>query len=302
MSKYTTEVRFICENACGLSSSEGEASVNDIVAGARSKIFNFPYPIFDESYKSVLETKILKHFYTREIGFETTGLWKLKLDTKMNEIMPYYNLLYTSSLLEFNPLYTKDLTREKDNTITKEDKLTEENAGTLTSTKTTNADGTTQEYSSNSGSGSTTFSGASNESGTSGVDTTNIDLYSDTPQGALTGVENETYLTNARKITNESDSEYEVNKTDNTSETNETSSSGNSTVTTNNDIGEDVTTNTSNATIQNKDGSTVEDYLEHVYGYENGSASKLIKEYRETFLNIDMMVINDLEELFLQLW
>lgn len=302
MSKYTTEVRFICETESGLSSSEGEASVNDIIAGSRAKIFNFPYPIFDEAYRPVLESKILKHFYTREIGLETVGLWKLKLDTKMNEIMPYYNLYYQSALLEFNPLYTKDITRKKDNEITKEDNLREENAGTSTSTKTTEADGTSQEYSVNSGNGSSSYANASHEAGTSGVDTVNRDLYSDTPQGALTGVENETYLTNARKITNGSDSEYEVNKTDNTSETNTTSSSGNSTVTTNNDVDEDITTNSSSATIQNKDGSTIEDYLEHVYGYESGSASKLLKEYRETFLNIDMMVINDLEELFMQLW
>ena len=302
MSKYTTEVRFICETESGLSSSVGEARVNDIIAGSRAKIFDFPYPIFDEMYKPLLETKILKHFYNREIGLETAGLWKLKLDTKMNEIMPLYNLYYQSALLEFNPLYTKDITRKKDNEITKEDNLREENAGTSTSTKTTEADGTSQEYSANSGSGSSSYANASHEAGTSGVDTVNKDLYSDTPQGALTGVENETYLTNARKITNGSDSEYEVNKTDNTSETNTTSSSGNSTVTTSNDVDEDITTNSSSATIQNKDGSTIEDYLEHVYGYESGSASKLLKEYRETFLNIDMMVINELEELFMQLW
>ena len=50
------------------------------------------------------------HYYTREIGFETVGLWKLKLQTKLNEIMPYYNKLYETELLKYNPLYDVDMT------------------------------------------------------------------------------------------------------------------------------------------------------------------------------------------------
>ena len=76
---------------------------------ARSKVFDFDFPIFDESYRNVLENKILKHYYTREIGAETVGLWKHWLCTRLNEIMPYYNQLYNSTLLEFNPFYDVDL-------------------------------------------------------------------------------------------------------------------------------------------------------------------------------------------------
>ena len=111
MSTYTTEVRFICENSAGLTESADYLSVSEILDKARNKIFDFDFPIFDESYRNVLEDKILKHYYTREIGLETVGLWKLKLDTKMNEIMPYYNQLYKSAVLEFNPLYDVDYTR-----------------------------------------------------------------------------------------------------------------------------------------------------------------------------------------------
>jgi hypothetical protein len=111
MSVYTTQVRFICEAEAGLKKSVGYDNVNTVIQNAIPKIFNFSWPIFDESYRNVLETKILKHYYTREIGLETYGLWKLKLDTKLNEIMPYYNQLYKSALLEFNPFYDVDLTR-----------------------------------------------------------------------------------------------------------------------------------------------------------------------------------------------
>lgn len=111
MAKYTTSVRSICEVNSGLDESKGQANVNDIIANSRDKIFDFTYPIYDENYRPVLESKILKHYYTREICAETVGRWKLFLDARMNEIMPYYNKLYESELLRFNPLYDVDYTR-----------------------------------------------------------------------------------------------------------------------------------------------------------------------------------------------
>ena len=82
MSVFTTQIRYICESLAGLQESTGYENVEQVINGARAKIFSFSYPIYDDSYRAVLETKILKHFYTQEIGLETYGLWKLKLDTK----------------------------------------------------------------------------------------------------------------------------------------------------------------------------------------------------------------------------
>ena len=47
---------------------------------------------------------------------------------------------------------------------------------------------------------------------------------------------------------------------------------------------------------------SVENYLERVAGYDGKSGSELLNEFRETFLNIDLMIINDLDVLFMQLW
>lgn len=250
MSKYTTEVRFICETASGLGESKGYADVDTIITNAIPKIFTFTFPIFDENYRTVLEKKILKHFYTREICEETVGLWKLRLDTKLNEIMPYYNKLYNSELLEFNPLYTANLTRKKKTDY--DSNRNTSNNGTVKSTS------------------------ESNGSDTSTNSNDKIDLYSDTPQGSLTGVENETYLTNARKTTD----------------------SGNSSSSTSNSTTGNVTNSDSGTDALN----STEDYLETVIGFEGSNASDLLIKYRDTFLNIDMMVIGDLESLFFQLW
>lgn len=67
------------------------------------------YPIFDETYRRPLNKKFLHVFWTREINFETVNLFKFKLNTAFELVMPYYNQLYKSTLLEFNPLYNKDI-------------------------------------------------------------------------------------------------------------------------------------------------------------------------------------------------
>ena len=104
MAKYTTEVRNICENYANLKESKGYNSIQSILNNSWDKVFDFDFPIFDENYREPLCKKILKHFYTKEIGEETVGLWKLRLDDRMNEIMPYYNKLYESELISIEPL------------------------------------------------------------------------------------------------------------------------------------------------------------------------------------------------------
>ena len=112
MGDYTTQLRFICESKCGYTSSKGFQSIDDIITDSANDIFNFDWPIFDETYRLPLEKKILRHFYTREICEETFGLWQLRLWDRLNVIMPYYNQLYKSELIKFNPLYDVDLTTE----------------------------------------------------------------------------------------------------------------------------------------------------------------------------------------------
>lgn len=107
MSNFTTEVRFICESLNG-TSSLGFLSIDSVLDVAAPKIFDFDFPIYDENYRLILEKNILRHYYTREIGEETYGLWKLRLNARLNEIMPYYNQLYESALIEYNPLYNVD--------------------------------------------------------------------------------------------------------------------------------------------------------------------------------------------------
>lgn len=279
MSKYTTEVRFICENYAGYDESKGASDVNEILSQTWNKVFDFNFPIFDEQYRSVLCQKILKHYYTREIAFETVGLWKLKLDTLMNEIMPYYNKLYESELLEFNPFHDADYTKEHEGSDsgsgTDSGETSQSNTGTHTGT--IRDEGTHRE--------------TIGDVGNVQLDETSWDVYSDTPQGALTNVDNNTYLTNARKVTHEAETDTTNDRTINGSNTN---------LRTFNEGTTDVNSGTSEL---NREYSNTDEYIDHVFGKFPGKTyMSLLKEFRETFLNLDIEIIERLSELFFKLW
>ena len=279
MSKYTTELRFICETSAGLTDSEGYTSTKEIIEKSRKKIFDFDYPIFDENYRSVLETKIIKHYYTREIGAETVGLWKFWLDERMNRIMPYYNQLYKSELLDFNPLYDTDITTDSNRKEKHEENTTDSNVRTdnLASSNTRTDDLKT----------SNEHEDHDTDSGTND----SLQAYSDTPQNGLTGVTNLNYLTNATKNTG---SDSNTHNNDGSYETKNTGTQTNHAT---------QTGTVSDSGTGTKNYDNVNDYLEHVKGKRGTeSYAKMLQEYRKTFLNIDQMVINSLSDLFMGVW
>lgn len=283
MSHYTTELRYICENYAGLIESVGYKSINEILTKARSKIFSFDYPIFDESYRAPLETKILKHYYTQEIGLETVGLWLLKLDTKLNEIMPYYNQLYKSATIEFNPLYNVDYTID----YSKKGSESGEDKRGITKTGNTN----TETSENVSGKTNNMINGKTTAEIT--TETSQIDKYADTPQGALTGVLTGEYLTNARDIEGK---EKQINNTTNEG-TSDTTNKEDRTIDEQGNYNESTNDNLTHM------ANTTEEYIQRVTGKQGGNTySKDIMEYRETLINIDMMIINELDDLFMKIW
>lgn len=311
MSKYTTEVRFICESKSGLEVSGGSGDVDNIIASSWNKVFTTKAPFFDESYRSVLCQKILKHYYLREICCETVGIWVLWMNERLETIMPYYNQLYESELIKFEPLNDVNLTRTHDRTIDGTEERNGETSDTNKSTREITNNGT--KNTTNSGAREITGTNDTKETGTNGTtssaesDETKRDLYSDTPQGAITGLENENYLTNARKITDNvtSSGSEDTNTTrtiDNDYTENDKTNNTENTATNNteNMTANDTKTGTNKVT---ETSNTTEDYLETLIGKQGSSTySKMLMEYRDTFLNIDMMVIDEFKDLFFGLW
>lgn len=362
MSKYTTEVRYICETAAGLVDSEGYSSIDEILTTAAPVIFNFDYPIFDEAYRIPLEKKILKHFYTREICEETVGLWKLRLDDKMNVIMPYFNQLYNSELIKFNPMWDTDIktshagnetgvsenshdyTQKTESRKSNQEGFNEdtENKNKTSEMGTKNATFNKDEETVNSGTSSnaTTSNGIETHKDSSesiGEHTNagnNIELYSDTPQGSINNIDktiSSAYLTNATKNENEgtdntisvgentSNRESEnittsngIEKTENSVKSNNTENvvdnslkinDGNTSRTGSKIGNEEGVTDYSNIGTGNSNFNNTNQYIESIVGKRGyGSYSKMLLEFRDTFLNIDAMILDALETLFISLW
>lgn len=180
------------------------------------------YPIFNESYRSILNQKILNHYYENEIGFETPNLFKFYLNNKLNEIMPYYNKLYEAQETALTKLFTNvDLTEESE-------RQNESSANTSSSSSSKNKN-----------------------------------LFQDTPQGRIDfqDLEDQKWATN-----------YTLN---------------------NGDI--DDTSETT--------GNNNESYTRHIYG-NNGNKYNIdiLNNIKSTIMNIDLLIINELSDLFMQIF
>ena len=211
------------------------------------------YPIFDEEYRRPLNDKIIDHFYFREIGFETPQLFARFLNRKMREIMPYYNKLYETELLEYDPLTNYNRTEIINRGEAVRSALDSSEYGQIN----------------DSGNGSNSSSGSS----------TGKSVYSDTPQGFLqnTDIDANTYASSA-------------DKSENT-----TSGSGSNSY--------QSARAQSRALETEQAQDTTENISKHITGKDGAkSFAELIQEYRKTLLNIDMLIIDELEPLFMGIW
>ena len=73
---------------------EDQTKIKDLAKIGRTKIFDFDYPLSNKISKEDFECMILNHYLTRRIGFDTVTLFKIKLNVKLNEIMPIYNKMF----------------------------------------------------------------------------------------------------------------------------------------------------------------------------------------------------------------
>lgn len=223
MAKYTIQVKTIVESLSGRTESVGLSTLDEAIEIARTKIFDFDYPFYDPTQKADFERWILESILMDEINYETYGLWHLKLRVWMKTNMDYYSKMFKSLDSIIDPFVNYNLTR-----------VTQGN-----------------EKGSNNGSNESTSS------------STGWNMFSDTPQGSIEGLENGDYLTNATKDLNDG-----------------TSNSKSATTFTNNTNG-----------------------TETISGFSGITYSKMLKEYRESFANIKQIFIDDFKsKLTLKLW
>lgn len=277
MSKYTTELRWLIEI---VTADQTNLTISQRITAAAPKIFNFNYPIWDESYKITLETKILKHYFNKEIGMETIGLWKLYLEERLNLIMPYYNQLYETASKNYD--YMTDVNSTEIYTATKSNNEVADFtlSGNLTGSTTDMGKDVINTVSKNIDTGTRDSNNTINKK----------NLESDLPQANYANLDYGTQLTEENQTETMHDS---TNQT--TNFTNGSTADRNNTTNTKQD-----TTQASKNTVNNSGDETYTRTRKGAFGGK--SLTQLMLEYRESLINIDNMIINELSDLFMLIY
>lgn len=232
-------------------------------------VWDFEYPSYYKGDdKKAFEQKVLDHYWLRQIGQETAGRWLHYFRTRIREIMPYYIQLYESQALMQgidDPFGNVDITE------TFEETRTETSSGSSTST-------------------SSSTSESENTGNSEGSDTeihTHTEnhqrKFSNTPQGSISNLDS--YMTEANVET--ADDGDTATKTSEASTTTHSSGTASGTE--------------SGSSEGSSSGTTKHTYTKKGNQGVNTYAHDMV-ELRKTFLNIDMMIINELKDLFLQVY
>ena len=325
MSKYTTELRYPLEQRFKerYPDYEGEPDPYTVCQGGRDQLFDFYYPINADDQER-FEINFCLHYYTREIGSETLGLFKLRLQSRLNELIPKYNLLWNqmAEMAEINLYDDTDLQTIRAYGQTVQDR------GTLTKTGTENFGH--GHVVTKTGSMSHEFDNFRDQTvtGKTGTDTDTTvytgtenrssdvtERVSDTPMGTIDNMSSVTgnmYLS-AAKLTHTDAPTSFTNRQDV-----DTTQYGSTTTTTRTPTGKeldvynnlaethsgtDTTSFTNRQDANNNDRTYGGRDTVTTTGKAGGKsyAEEMVKA-RQLFTNVDQMLINDLRSLFMRVW
>lgn len=273
-------------------------------------IWAFDYPSFYKGDdKKAFEKKVIDHYYFRQIGSETVGRFLHQFRTKVREVMPYYIQLYESQALMQS---IEDPFGNVDIVETFEQESSDTSSGTSSFHNLSNTSGTTSGTASGSSTSKTsgtesaesetTTTSTSNETTNNTVTEDKEHRFSNTPQGSIDNLDK--YMTEASVDDNSTTTSGTVGTTGNG--TNNTTTSG---MNSNNvsDTSEATTSGTSEEDVtasgESDSSTTSSGTVKHTFTKKGNQGVNTyahdMKELRETFLNIDMMIINELNCLFL---
>lgn len=239
------------------------------------KIFNFDYDFYtdNEDIKQSFESKFIDRYMFNEIGFETVARFKHFLKERLNSIAPYYKQLYQTELESKNIkfLLNKDLTE----TFIKD--VENETSSSINNTirNTNNLTSNIQEDNTNKVIDITNENTEAN-SKESNLDNGNADLGLN--QGNLTGVSS---VSNNNTINND------ISTTDNKTTVN-TSSIVDTGEVNNSTTGSNRERESTKLISQGNIGVT--------------SSAELLKQWREVLINIDNMIIEECNDLFMTIY
>ena len=236
-------------------------------------LFTFDYDFYSDNPKDkeAFEKLFIQWYYFREIGFETPERFKLKLQAKLNLIMPYYRQL---AMTEWDKVRTVEQMMTSKNL-----KETTEHKQSIEGSNESESNATSSNNQSDSMNQSSTSSGSSTSSSSTNDKQSN--LADGVAQASLTSG----YLTSVSESTNDSDTSV--------------SSDGESNVSTSSQGTSEQTGTTSGSNKQELMETTTFSSVGDV-GIQTPAYA--ITEWRKVLININQMIIDDCNELFMKLY
>lgn len=257
-------------------------TVDQIVENGKDKFFDFTFPWYADDNTGLEDFKnlFLRKNYMKQIGQETTAQFKLYVQARLMEKMPLYKQLYESSLLEYDPLVNRKVTTTTDETESEEKGKESENIVSTTAT------GTTEENNNSDRSG-TSVEQRNSETSMS-AETNNQSVHSENPEITMANKDYASSMDRERKAESGNGNEnVEGNKTVNDNATEHNTSDSNASSHETGNLSENENRE------RNKKGN------ETIEGFYGDSQADAILKYRETILNLNEMICNDMNDLFL---
>lgn len=252
------------------------------------ELFDFPYQFDDQKFRAQLEQAVIDYYYNYEIGTETPDEFKRRFQAKWLSFIDYYNLLYNTTLLTYNPLINYKLTEALDQLATTNN--IQDTTATTASNGTTTQEGTDVLEQTTSTDSTRTDNLTANT--TTSSEGSGNEKTSDYPQQPIAGGD---YL------------EGEKTSTTNTSGTNNTTNTG-----TQKNVGSgtnDSTTTTDNTSTSvdssnttgkvTAEGQTNTNYEKTIEGMTGTSYQELIAMERQNLIRLIPMIIGELKPLFI---
>ena len=251
-------------------------------------LFDFNYQFDDPIFKKQIEQAVIDYYYNYEIGVETPAEFKRRFEAKWLSIIDYYNQLYNTTLLTYNPLINYKLTEALDQLATSNN--TQNSVTDTTSNGTTTQEGT--DIVDQTTSTDTTRTDNLTVNTTTTSEGTGNEKTSDYPQQPIAGGD---FLEGEKTSTTNTSGN---NTTLNTgTQTNSGTGKNDSTTTSKNTATNEDTSNTTGKLTSNGTNNTT--YEKTIEGLTGTSYQELIAKERQNIIRLIPMIISELKSLFI---
>lgn len=265
-------------------------TVDQIIENGKDKFFDFTFPWYADDKTGLDDFKnlFLRKNYMKQIGQETTAQFKLYLQTRLMEKMPLYKQLYDTTLIKYDPLVNRKITTTTEEIENREQGKESNNVVNITGS------GNTTENNKNVSEGTS----EGNHDRTNNVQTermadiNNQAIHSENPEITMANKDYASKMDRERK-------QETGNGTEDTTENVSNTQTVNNTVTEDNESNSEAISNETGNLTENEKEEKQRNNNEVVEGFYGDSQADAILKFRETILNLNEIICNDMNDLFL---